>query len=188
MCFFWEQKLKIHLYVRIPETMFLLSFYTRLDWLRYKLQRAIFKFLFKSEISLTSTFNSLHKEWSFTFDQIRSVFFSAWVFFHDRQPVFLHILCSDYLLDAKLNGHGVNDKGLSLILCYLTNRRQRTKINCATRNNLRLVTIWWVFESHSLFEKCPDTEFFCSEYGKIRTRKNSVFGQFSRSGFFCRKN
>ena len=39
-----------------------------------------------------------------------------------------------------------------------------------------------------LGEKCPNTEFFWSifsliwtEYGKIRTRKNSVFGLSSRS-------
>ena len=44
----------------------------------------------------------------------------------------------------------------------------------------------------SLREKCPNTEFFWSvfsynrsEYRKIRTRKNFVFGHFSRSaGFF----
>ena len=43
---------------------------------------------------------------------------------------------------------------------------------------------------HTLLEKCPNTEFFLvcifpysdryREYGKIRTRKNSVFGHFSR--------
>ena len=37
----------------------------------------------------------------------------------------------------------------------------------------------------ALREKCPNTEFFLvrtqSEYGKIRTRKNPVFGHFSRS-------
>ena len=39
-----------------------------------------------------------------------------------------------------------------------------------------------------LCEKCPNTEIFLvrisrirTEFGKIRTRKNSVFGQFSRS-------
>ena len=50
-----------------------------------------------------------------------------------------------------------------------------------------------------LREKCPNTEFFLvrifpysysvnlrihSEYGKIRTRKNSVFGHFSESELF----
>ena len=46
----------------------------------------------------------------------------------------------------------------------------------------------WNFESFTLREKCPNTEFFQvfilltqSEYRKIRTRKNSVFGHFSRS-------
>ena len=41
---------------------------------------------------------------------------------------------------------------------------------------------------HALREKCPNTEFFCSvfscvrtEYRKIRTRTNSIFGHFSRS-------
>ena len=29
--------------------------------------------------------------------------------------------------------------------------------------------------------KCPNAEFFWSEYSKIRSRKNSVFGQFSRN-------
>ena len=37
----------------------------------------------------------------------------------------------------------------------------------------------------ALREKCPHTEFFLvrvqSEYGKIQTRKNSVFGHFSRN-------
>ena len=37
----------------------------------------------------------------------------------------------------------------------------------------------------ALREKCPNTEFFLvriqSEYRKIRTRNNSVFGRFSRS-------
>ena len=42
------------------------------------------------------------------------------------------------------------------------------------------------FLSLSLCEKCPNTELFLvriflSEYRKIRTRNNSVFGQFSRS-------
>ena len=49
--------------------------------------------------------------------------------------------------------------------------------------------------TRALCEKCPNTEFFLvfifphsvslciqSEYRKIRTRKNSVFGHFSRSG------
>ena len=39
--------------------------------------------------------------------------------------------------------------------------------------------------SYSLREKCPNMELFLvrvqSEYRKIRTRNNSVFGQFSRS-------
>ena len=37
----------------------------------------------------------------------------------------------------------------------------------------------------ALPEKCPNTQFFLvriqSEYRKMRTRKNSVFGHFSRS-------
>ena len=44
------------------------------------------------------------------------------------------------------------------------------------------------FESHTLREKCPNTEYFWSvfsciptEYRKIQTRNNSVFGHFSRS-------
>ena len=41
-------------------------------------------------------------------------------------------------------------------------------------------------EKWSLREKCPNTEFFLvriqSEYRKIRIRKNSAFGHFSRSG------
>ena len=35
--------------------------------------------------------------------------------------------------------------------------------------------IWRIL---SLCDKCPDWEFFCSEYRKIRTRKNSVFSIF----------
>ena len=42
--------------------------------------------------------------------------------------------------------------------------------------------------SYSLCEKCPNTEFFLvcikSEYRKIRTRKNSVFGHFSRTDYY----
>ena len=41
---------------------------------------------------------------------------------------------------------------------------------------------------HILCRNCPNTEFFWSvfsrihyKYGKIRTRKNSIFGHFSRS-------
>ena len=34
----------------------------------------------------------------------------------------------------------------------------------------------------TLREKCLNTEFFRSEYRKVRTRKNSVFGDFSHSG------
>ena len=45
-----------------------------------------------------------------------------------------------------------------------------------------------VFHFRSLHEKCPDTELFLvriqSEYRKIRTRNNSVFGHFSRSEEF----
>ena len=36
-------------------------------------------------------------------------------------------------------------------------------------------------------EKCPNTEFFQSEYRKTRTRKNSVFGHFSHSASNCKK-
>ena len=45
-----------------------------------------------------------------------------------------------------------------------------------------------VFHFRSRHEKCPDTELFLvriqSEYRKIRTRNNSVFGHFSRSEEF----
>ena len=36
----------------------------------------------------------------------------------------------------------------------------------------------------ALRENCPNTEFFQSEYRKIRTRKNSVLGHFSCSEDF----
>ena len=47
----------------------------------------------------------------------------------------------------------------------------------------------WVYYGHkALREKCPNMEFFWSifscirtEYKKRRTRKNSVFGHFSRN-------
>ena len=46
-----------------------------------------------------------------------------------------------------------------------------------------------VFHFRSLREKCPDTELFLvriqSEYRKIRTRNNSVFGHSSRSERFA---
>ena len=42
----------------------------------------------------------------------------------------------------------------------------------------------------TLNEKCPNTEFFLvriqTEYGKIRTRKNSVFGNFSRRVIYAK--
>ena len=44
--------------------------------------------------------------------------------------------------------------------------------------------------SGSLRKKCSNTELFLvriqSECGKIRTRKNSLFGRFSRSGRFSK--
>ena len=46
-----------------------------------------------------------------------------------------------------------------------------------------------VFHFRSLHKKCPDTELFLvriqSEYRKIRTRNNSVFGHSSRSERFA---
>ena len=62
-----------------------------------------------------------------------------------------------------------------------------------------------IYDEASLHEKCPNAEFFSgiyfpvpglnekiygvnlriqSKYGKMQTRKNSVFGHFSRSAFF----
>lgn len=45
------------------------------------------------------------------------------------------------LLLAKLVGCGFDKQLLSLILYYLTDRGQCTKIRCAKRNNFRPVTI-----------------------------------------------
>ena len=62
---------------------------------------------------------------------------------------------------------------VSLMTCFKRNY-QHIEINMC-RNSLR--------------EKCPNTEFFLvriqSKCGKIRTRKNPVFGHFSRSDLFC---
>ena len=45
-----------------------------------------------------------------------------------------------------------------------------------------------IFVALTLREKCPNTEsvYSCirTEYRKIRARKNSVFGHFSRSGIY----
>ena len=56
--------------------------------------------------------------------------------------------------------------------------------NCK-KTNLENTT--QVFEGTAMGEKCPNTEFFWSvfsriytENGKIRIRKNPVFGQFSQ--------
>ena len=50
----------------------------------------------------------------------------------------------------------------------------------------RLLDTWIIWLQGALCEMCPNTEFFLvriqSECGKIRTRKNAVFGHFSRSG------
>ena len=55
---------------------------------------------------------------------------------------------------------------------------------------LQIVTLIYsqITVLQSLHEKCSNTEFFCSVFSRIqsecreiRTRKNSVFGQFSRS-------
>ena len=57
------------------------------------------------------------------------------------------------------------------------------KSSHAELRNLLLLSCWECAE-YTLREKCPNTEFFLvriqSECGKIRTRKNSVFGHISR--------
>ena len=39
----------------------------------------------------------------------------------------------------------------------------------------------------SLREKCQSTEFFWAKYSEMQTRKNSVFGHFSHSGYISQK-
>ena len=83
---------------------------------------------------------------------------------------------------------GVVSKNLSDFcdLFHLTNVVKFT--TCFTKIHISLIEFISTNErhlliKHSLREKCPNTEFFLSriltEYGKIRTRKNSVFGHFS---------
>ena len=64
------------------------------------------------------------------------------------------------------------------------------KLRCFHRpcpDGIKTNTYSWIFDSSSLREKCPNTEFFLvriqPECGKIRTRKNSVFGHFSHSAY-----
>ena len=61
--------------------------------------------------------------------------------------------------------------------------------DCETFQKGASLTLLTLFQnSHSLCEKFPNMEFFLSifsrirtDHGKIQTRKNSVFGHFSRS-------
>ena len=59
---------------------------------------------------------------------------------------------------------------------------------CSRQESILELFIWKIEDQNTaLREKCPNTEFFlvCIQFecGKIRTRKNSVFGHFSRSDY-----
>ena len=66
------------------------------------------------------------------------------------------------------------------------------KIQNSTENPILLKTVYLLESTHTLREKCPNEELFLvriygvnlriqSEYRKMETRNNSVFGHFSRS-------
>ena len=55
------------------------------------------------------------------------------------------------------------------------------KISCFDVRHQTVSNIIIHFSRFTLHEKCPNTDFFWSEYGKMRTRKNSIYGHFYRS-------
>ena len=70
---------------------------------------------------------------------------------------------------------------------YIKTMSPEINIGLTASKELQLFK-WFPWLGYTLREKCPNAEFSCSvfscirtEYGKIRTRNNSVFGHFSSS-------